>query len=216
MAPSNKKARFIETDNSGIRGSGVIEPQSSAAFAPSAFTGGYAFSLSGVDFSGKPLASIGVMAMFVNQSSIPVLGSGALDVNDNGSLSCYPSEIQFSDVCSSAGPAFQKFSGTYSLGANGRGTASFGVLGFDGNKSDSTVFNFSLYAVSPSEFFLLSMDAPGGVTNNPVFSGHAIEQQLPSSTEPFQQGPTVLSWSGFTPKTSNPQAASNRQRACRG
>jgi len=206
---SNAKARFIESDStSGIRGSGVLEKQDPSAF--SAFTApnfgaGFAFSLSGVDSSGQPLAAIGAVGLSIDFfTNLPKITTGKLDVNDNGTLSCYPSE----GSCTSWLPPFQTFSGAYSvISPNGRGTASFSVLGFDGANAggvatDTTTFNFSMYVISSGEFFLLSMDPGGtgtlpGSVQNPVFSGEALEQ-LTQSASAFQQGTTLVSWSGWS------------------
>ena len=201
VSSSNAKARFIESDSatSSIRGSGVLESQTPSAFTSSAFTGGYAFSLSGVDASGEPLAAIGGMALFTDSiTNLPVIRSGALDVNDNGTLSCYP-PVTGTPACLSAGTP-NKFTGSFAVpvpSSNGRGTATFSVPGFAGN-----TFSFSLYVISATEFFLLSMDDPA-ITNNPVFSGQVLKQQLPSSPGlPFQKGQAVFSWGGWSRVTS--------------
>ncbi len=195
MNAANTKARFIESDSatSGIRGSGVLELQTPSAFTNASLSTAYAFNLSGVDSSGLPIAAIGNMSLFV-KNLIPTISSGAMDVNDNGNLSCYPEETAGSTSCISAVPAFQWFSGTYNIGPNGRGTAQFSIPGFDGNSADVSVFNFSLYVISPGEFFLLSMDDPG-LTNNPVFSGQALGRLVAPSIA-FQPGLAVFSWSG--------------------
>jgi hypothetical protein len=201
MSSANTKARFIESDTtSGIRGSGVLEKQDPSAFTASALGGGFAFSLSGVDSSSKPIAAIGLMGVFVNSlTNTPVITSGVLDENDNGVIACFPPVSNLSS-CPSKGPAFQKFSGTYSIpvpSANGRGTANFSIQGFDGVATDFTNFHFSMYVISSKEFFLLSMD-PGGA-QNPVFGGQALQQQLPPlPATPFSKGASVFSWSGWS------------------
>jgi hypothetical protein len=201
MNSANTKARFIESDTtSGIRGSGVLELQNPSAFVPTALSSRYSFSLSGVDSSGNPIAAIGAMGFgiaTIGPVTGPVVTSGELDVDDNGQPSCFPPE-RSAPVCDSKGPLFQQFSGTFSVGPNGRGTANFTIQGFDGNPLDISSFNFSLYVISPTEFFLLSMDEPIS-TKNPVFSGDALAQQLPRNASPFQQGEAVFSWSGVTP-----------------
>ncbi len=209
LAPSNVRARFIESDGGSIRGSGVLEPQTASAFTPSALNGGFSFSLSGTDAMAKPLAAIGSMGMSINTfTSQPVITSGVLDVNDNGAVSCFPPESGYmgGPSCPSAGTSFSKFPGTFSVGSNGRGTATFNIAGYDGNSSDTSVFNFSMYVVSANEVFLLSMDDPVS-SKNPVFSGQVLKQILPQPGFPFQQGQAVISWTGVIPGSRVPLAA---------
>jgi hypothetical protein len=200
---SNAKARFIESDASVIRGSGVLELQTPSAFTTSALSNiHFAFGLAGVDSKGKPIAAIGNMGLVVNPFTlVPIIQAGILDVNDNGVLACYPQEFGTSP-CSSV--MTQRFSGTYAVGANGRGTASFTIQGFDGTFSGLSTFNFSFYVVSSGELFLISTDP--GMTANPILSGQALQQLLPASAA-FQPGPAVFSWSGVTASTGIPQAA---------
>lgn len=205
---ANTKGRFVESDTiTGIRGSGVLELQNPLAFAAftTSFGSSFSFSLSGVDSSNKPLAAIGNMLVVIDPPYIvvPTIETGKIDVNDNGSVSCYPQEFGTSPCLSSM---TKRFTGTYSVGPNGRGTASFSLLGFDGTPNDTTTFNFSMYVISSGEFFLLSTDP--GSTANPVFSGQALQQTV-DPTVALQAGPAVFSWSGVgTGKAAGvPQAA---------
>jgi len=215
---SNAKARFIESDSatSGIRGSGVLEQQTPSAFATSALSARYAFSLAGLDSAGNPIAAIGAMS-FLPPSPFnvnPMISAGVVDINDNGVLRCYPTDstsnlspcfsaTQSNPLCLPSGT--QNFCGTYNVSSNGRGTASFTIQGFDGNSADSSTFNFSLYVISSGEFFIISLDDPG-LTANPVFSGQALQQQVPAGGA-IQPGLAVFSWSGMAPTTAIPQAA---------
>lgn len=213
VSATNAKARFIESDmTTGIRGSGVLELQTPAAFSTSVLAmQRYAFSLSGVDSAGNPIGAIGAMGFTIPTGTTTTeIVSGVLTVNDNGVLACYP---PVAPACPSAGPALQQFSGIYgTIDSNGRGAATFSVQGFDGNSADTTTFNFSMYVVSSTEFFLLSTDDPGATTTkNPVFSGQAIEPQIPNGTTAFQQGKAVFDWTGVTSGSpAVPQAAAGQ------
>jgi hypothetical protein len=160
---SAKSGRLIRFDNSGVRGSGVLRLQSPSSFDASALDGGYALSLSGLDWLGGRIAAVG--AIFPSGSGF-ISGSG-LDVNDNGGVF----------------PTFTGFNGTYTVAANGRGTATLNILGF-GNG----VFHFAFYVVSAKELLLVSTDriSPG----NPIFGGLAEQQ----SGSPF----FLSSFSGFS------------------
>ncbi len=76
------KGRFISFDQSGVRGSGVIERQDPTAFDPSVFANGYVLGLSGEDYSGGRVAALGLI--FPDGSGF-VSGS-SMDVNDAGSV----------------------------------------------------------------------------------------------------------------------------------
>ncbi len=210
---SNAKARFIESDANGIRGSGVLELQTPSAFATSALNARFAFNLAGRDSAGDPIAGVGAMT-FLPPSTFnpnPTIAAGVVDVNDSGVLSCYPNEFGSSPCASAvslpnplcAPSGTLNFCGTYNVSPNGRGTASFSIPGFDGNPLDQSTFNFSLYVISSGEFFLISLDPL--TPQNPVFGGQALQQTLPASGA-MQPGPAVYSWSGATPGT-GPQAA---------
>ena len=154
---NGKVARMIEIDNSGIRGAGVIKRQDPSAFSNAALTGGYALSLTGNDFAG---GRIGILASIFPSGGGVIAGS-SLDVNDAGSLL----------------PTFVNFQGAYNVTSNGRGTLSVNVLNFGNGK-----FNFAIYVVSASEFFLVSADVLN--SGNPLFSGSALQQ----SGAPYSNG----------------------------
>ena len=163
------KGRLISFDNSGVRGSGVIERQDATAFDPAVLSGGYVLDLAGMDFSG---ARIGALGLIFPDGNGFISGS-SLDVNDGGIVS----------------PTFATFSGIYSVDATGRGTATLSIPGFDGGS-----FNFAFYVVSANELLLISVDPLS--FNNPIFSGPAeLQAGAPFTSSSFNGG-SVFSLSG--------------------
>ena len=162
-----KKGRLIEFDNSGTRGSGIIERQDSTAFSTNALTGSFVINLTGMDSNGNRIGAIG--QLYFRTGFVPL---GGLDVNDGGVVSPY-------------GP----FNGDYHVSSNGRGTMGLSIPGFDGGS-----FNFAIYVISANEFLAISLDPLS--TRNPVFSGPAeLQTGVPFTSAAFS-GPTVINLSG--------------------
>ncbi len=166
---TGKIARVIEFDNSGIRCSGIMKLQTPSAFSNAAVAGGYSVNLSGADFAGGRIGAVG--AIFPSGSGT-IAGSG-LDVNDSGNLM----------------PTFINYSGTYSIGANGRGGATLNIPGLAGG-----VFNFSVYVVSSKEFFLISTDPITASTF--IFAGSALQQAGSPFTLSSLNGYSIFSTTG--------------------
>jgi hypothetical protein len=168
---NNNVARMIEADGSGIRGTGVIKRQNPAAFSNAGVAGGYTVNLTGVDSAGGRLAALSS----IFPSGTGVVSGSAMDVNDAGFI-----------------PAtFINFSGSYGVGTNGRGTLTLTVPNFAGGK-----FNFAIYVVSSSEFFVLSTDLLSSA--NPLFSGPALLQSgAPFGTSTFN-GKSIFNETGLT------------------
>src|SRR5271166_743663 len=164
------KGRFISFDNSGVRGSGVLELQDPTAFDASILTGGYAFNLTGMDSGGSRVGALGLI--FPDGSGF-VSGS-SLDVNDGGIVA----------------PTFGTFDGIYSVDdTTGRGTATLSIPGFGGG-----TFNFAFYIVSANEFLMISTDPL--FLNGLIFSGPAeLQSGAPYTTASFN-GRSVFSLSG--------------------
>jgi Putative Ig domain len=120
-------AQFLEFDNTGSRGSGILLKQSSVAFSSGTFNGLYAFSFFGFDQNLKRTVVAG--EFHANGSS--ALTDGEADQNDNGFMQNFAINGQFGSI----NPA-------------GRGSAS---LFFSPNTQDYTV-----YLVSPSEAFFVA------------------------------------------------------------
>jgi len=164
-------ARMIETDSSGIRGAAVVKLQNPNAFSTSALTGGYTLNLTGNDFAG---GRIGVLGS-VFPSGGGVIAGSSMDVNDAGNVL----------------PTFVNFQGAYNVASTGRGTLSLNVSTFGSGK-----FNFAIYVVSATEFFLVSADILS--SGNPLFSGSAVQQSgSPFSNKSFS-GYSVFQQTGIT------------------
>lgn len=163
------KARMISFDNSGVRGSGVIELQDPTAFDPSVLTGGYVLNLTGMDLYGARIGALGL----IFPDGVSFIAGSSLDVNDGGVVS----------------PTFATFSGTYTVDATGRGAATLSIPGFDGG-----IFDFSFYVVSANELLLVSVDPISYA--NPIFSGPAESQSGSPFTSSSFSGGSVFSMSG--------------------
>ena len=163
------RGRLISFDQSGVRGSGILERQDPTAFDPSVLAGGYVLNLAGQDVYG---ARIGALGLIFPDGSGFISGS-SLDVNDGGVVS----------------PTFATFSGIYDVDSTGRGTMSLSISGFDGG-----AFNFAFYVVSANELLLISVDPLS--FDNPIFSGPAeLQSGAPFATASFHGG-SVFSISG--------------------
>jgi hypothetical protein len=166
-----KSGSLIESDNSGISGSGIIKIQDPTSFDPSVFAGGYVISLTGADAQGGRIAAVGS----IFPSGAGTISGSSLDVNDAGDLM----------------PTFATFTGTYNVDDTGHGNAVLVIPGFA-----SGTLKFALYAVSSSECFLVSVDPV--TTGNPLFAG-VLEAQtdLPFSTSSFN-GASIFDLTGST------------------
>jgi hypothetical protein len=164
-----KSGSLIESDNSGISGSGVIEIQDPTSFDPSVFSGGYAISLTGADAQGGRIAAVGS----IFPSGAGTISGSSLDVNDAGDMM----------------PTFATFSGTYDVDDTGRGAVSLVIPGFA-----SGTLKFALYAISSSECFLVSVDPIS--TGNPLLAGVLeVQTDLPFATSSFN-GASIFDLTG--------------------
>jgi hypothetical protein len=163
------KGRMISFDQSGIRGSGVLELQDPTAFNAGAVVGGYVLNLTGMDFFGVRIGALGLI--FTDGTSF--ISGSSLDVNDGGSIS----------------PTFATFSGSYTVDSTGRGTATLNIPGFEGG-----IFDFAFYVVSANKLLLISVDPLS--FENPIFSGPAeLQTGAPFTTASFNGG-SVFTFSG--------------------
>ena len=140
------QAVVMRTD-SGDVATGVFYPQLPTAPMLTNLNATYIFSFTGSDLSGKILNAIGA---FVTDGSTTLV-SAVEDLNDGGTT------------------ALQSFNGSYSIGSNGRGTATF---------TDTTgTRNYSFYIVSSNQLQFIEIDTSGNL-NGSVFQ----QQSVPSST----------------------------------
>jgi hypothetical protein len=169
-------------DTAANVGGGILARQDPTAFSTAAIAGGYAFA-----FNTPAQGSFHCRNLFANgrfTASNGALTAGQADVVAiaNGAFCNVPSAYS----------ADLSFSGTYSVDANGRGTAAFTFTG------ESPVFtNFAFYVVSATELFFVETDSWGPIpdlAHERAPLGGVARQQ---SGEPFSvsslTGPAVLS-----------------------
>jgi hypothetical protein len=166
-----KSARFIESDATGIRGSGMMKLQDPKAFNTGAFTGGYAISLSGLDVGGGRIAALGS----IYPSGSGFVAGSSLDINDAGNVY----------------PTFAPFSGIYNIAATSRGTMSLNVLGFG-----TGTLNFAFYVVSSTDIMLVSVDPL--FSGGQIFAGVGTSQTGSPYLNSSFQGTPVFDMTGFT------------------
>jgi hypothetical protein len=171
LNPTGEIAWFTEFDNSAVSGSGVIKAQDPPQFSDASFNGSYALGLNGEDFAGNRIGALG--AIFADGSGA-IDGSG-LDVVDGGS----------------ALPPVSNFTGSYSIGGDGRGTAQLQAALFGG-----ATLHFSVYIVSAHEAFFLSTD-PASATS-PIFGGEALQQSGSPFSDASLHGPAIFTQSGLS------------------
>ena len=172
------KGRFIEFDNTGTLGSGVLEKQDPSAFSTSQLNGAYAF---GADTTSTRITSARNRFAMVGAFAASGSGSisnGELDANENG------------DINKSGGLNYPMsglpFTGSYSVSSNGRGTMIFMV--------GSQTVNMSLYVISASKMLFISVDLQ---SSDPPFVGSALKQSGGPFSISSVSGPSVLYVSGL-------------------
>jgi hypothetical protein len=161
--------RFIEFDDSGVRGSGIIEQQDTTAFTLGALKGPYVLSLTGRTSVGT---RIGALAIFDFDGSGDIVG-GSMDINDGGTIL----------------PTLASFQGIYRVDSTGRGIVNLSIPGFAGG-----ALQLAFYVVSANKLLLVSTSllSPG----NAIFGGMAeLQSGAPYLTSSFH-GATTFSLSG--------------------
>jgi len=165
-----KSGRFIESDATGIRGSGVMRLQDPTAFNTGALTGGYAISLSGLDVGGGRIAALGS----IYPSGSGFISGSSLDVNDAGNVY----------------PTLATFTGIYNINTTSRGTMSLNILGFG-----TGTLNFAFYVVSSTDIMLVSIDP---LSSGQIFAGvGAAQTGFPYLNSSFQ-GTPIFNMTGVT------------------
>ena len=161
VASSHREGRVIEFDTFA-NGTGFFEKQDPSAFMNSALTGGYAFRFDGVSAT----AAMSAVGRFT-ASGAGAMNAGVEDINDGGVVSTN-----------------MAFTGTYSVAATGRGTASVT------NSSGTSVFSF--YVVSAQKLVFVSLDFV------PAFLGVVEQQTLPSFSNNSLTGDYVFQSVGYS------------------
>ncbi len=165
---TNGNGQFIEADNTGTHGTGILRKQTVSNFTTQSFSGNYAFQLAGTDSSGKRDALAGVF----NADGISLFKNGNADTNFAGTL----------------GTNLNGVTGTFLLAQNGRGAASLTL-------PVPVTLNFVFYMVTPSHALFLGMD-PISQTN-PMTVGEALLQSQPTFDKTSLNGPSIATASGL-------------------
>lgn len=168
------RGRYIQLDNTGQRGAGLLAKQQTSAFDLSQTAGDFAFGYSGSTIA---MERVGMIGQFTADGA-GAITSGHLDVNIGGVTS-----------------ANSTLSGGYTLSSStGRGTAVFTAVPPLSNAPGpgpapnvvgpppSTTYNLSFYVISVDEAFWISVDPPGPTTS--FFGGRLLRQ----SGGPFSLG----------------------------
>jgi hypothetical protein len=158
---------IVEFDATGSNTAGELRLQNPAAFSTSAISGSYAFGASGPDTGGGKFAIVGLLTL--SGGSVVTTGAkpSVIDTNDKGNIN-----ITGGSVYPTTPIALS--SGSYSIGANGRGSLTLVVPGGSG----STV-QIIVYPVSTTEVLLLPGDPQ---SMNGLFVGSAMQSVGPFST----------------------------------
>jgi hypothetical protein len=152
---------MTEFDSTGQSLTGTFALQTASAFSTAAVTGGFAFGLQG--FS-------------AGSTSTAMTHSGGVgEVQLNGTTAISSAEMLLSSTGSTT--PIVPTSGSFSAGANGRGTLS---LSLSGGKS----MNLTVYVVSASTLYLISSDpaSGSGSTVRDLLSGTALAQTVASGS----------------------------------
>ena len=151
-----------------VIGTGVLAKQDPAAFSSAAINGGYAFGFAGNGTTGNLLVADGRFT-----ASGGSLGAGQVDTNDGGMAALN-----------------LPLTGTYTVGANGRGTAVLNITGQPG------LSNFSFYVVSATELLFVEVD-PRGSSHSSAISGSALQQSGGPFAASSLNGASVFNLTGL-------------------
>jgi hypothetical protein len=179
-------ANFVETDNTGNRGVGILQKQSSTAFTSASFSGKYAFYLLGYDASLHRTATVGQF----NADGSSTINPATVDINDFGIPANY------SGVTGSFG----------GVGGTGRGDMTLFIT----PNQQSYVF----YIVSPQEVFFISTvttDQLGTQTISPPQSGIAYRESSNSLDATDLNGNYVATGTGLDGSSGDSSAFASLQ-----
>jgi hypothetical protein len=143
------EGHLVEFDSTGTNVVGEFLKQDPTAFSIAQFSGDYVFGASSPTLKSGVAARFGIAGRFTASSG--ALTAVVVDTNDNGTPHAFPS-----------------FAGTYTVGANGRGTITLTPGG--------TPVNASFYILSASGALLMSIDPQSGVGANSLFAGSVVKQ----------------------------------------
>jgi hypothetical protein len=156
---SARLARLIRFDTSAT-GSGTIELQNSAQLAASAFSGNYAFGLSGVDTAGAALAIAGRFYAD-GVDSIPP-GLAIQDINDNGKSTFVATTSSTTTTTTSTATGDTTLQGSFLMDAtlpnSGRGTVTFTSTNTSVFTGPTTTLQFAFYIVDNTHIKVVETD----------------------------------------------------------
>jgi hypothetical protein len=138
---SSQHALIIRFDNNSSA-SGSMDLQDASASNTAALQGSFVFNVSGIDANGNDLQQVGVFST----DGTGTINGGVEDVNDDGTVSTNLA-----------------VSGSYSLGASGRGTATI--------ITPNGAANYAFYVVDTNRLKLVEIDSV------PIVAGDASRQQ---------------------------------------
>lgn len=157
---------MVDFDATGPFTAGNLRKQTPSAFSNAQISGSYAFGVSSAQNALSGGGKFGAIGVFNLDGAGHVTG-GEVDFNENGNLDGGTTGASFP-----ASPDPIMSGGTYSVGANGRGTLSFTPTG------SPAAVGAAFYVVSSSEAFILGTD---NQTTNSAFGGQMMQQ----SGKPF-------------------------------
>ena len=176
------RGRLVEVDGTDFYGTGVLIKQDPSAFTTAAISGGYAFGFSGTRFGGSKLIAAGRFT--ANGGSV-----------SDGQVDVYNSQSFISGAGAPRVGVNEPLTGSYQVGANGRGTATF-----TGSSPEFT--NFSFYVVSPTELLFIEIDSCQSVFQPCSLKGGLSGIALQQAGGPFSTsslyGGAVLNLTGST------------------
>ena len=164
LGGSVREARMIRFD-SGSTGSGTIDAQNAAQISAAAFSGNYAFGLSGVDAASAPLAIAG--RFFADGVGTIPPGSAIEDINDNGK-STFLATTATTVTTTTVGDS--TLHGTFQMDASlpnsGRGTLTWSSTNTSVFTGPTTTFQFSFYIVDNTHLKVLETDTTASLAGD--------------------------------------------------
>jgi len=165
----NGNGTFIEGDQTGTHGTGILRKQPTPNFTAASFKGNYAFELAGIDSAGKRDAVAGVFHADGNS----LFDTGTLDTNDGGAVASNLSGLN----------------GTFLVAQNGRCNASLTI-------PSGPTLNFVCYMITPSDVFFVGLDKFD--STHPMTTGEAVLQTQSSFDAGALNGAGVVTETGQT------------------
>ncbi len=150
---------LIAFDSSGVRVQGTFKKQDPTAFATNQINGSYALGVESNLVKYRRFAAIGSFT-----ASGGTVNSGAIDTNLTGN-------IDESGIPVDGTPNYpavpMPFTGSYSIGADGRGAMTFAL-----QDTTNTTYSVVAYVVSATELYVMR----SGPQTQPLFAGRIVQQ----------------------------------------